>query len=221
MAADDRDILTLAEGKRVLRIAMTDTTQDDELEVYITASSRTMDEHFGHTVALTVTGELHDGLSPSGHGWRHKIILDKRPVTSIATVVEYRQGDSTTLTAESTTTQPADAYLPERYDPDRALLSGVIRRRSGGWDHHWETGRSNIEVTYTAGRVATTADVDRRFKRACGLVLANLWREREPGVVTEDEFTVPHQSFPAFAIPMAVKAVLAAEWDPPMLEGIA
>lgn len=218
--ADPRDILTTAEAKRVLRIAVTDTTQDNELEVYITAASRMMDRHFGNTVALSVTDELHDGTNRSGRGWRSKIILNKRPVISISTVVEHRAGSPATLTAETSTQQPADAYLAERYEPDRSLLSGIVRRRASGEDANWEPGRSNLAFTYTAGRYADTASVDARFKRVCGMVLANLWREREPGVLDQGEFVVPHQSFPGFAVPNAARAMLAEEWGQHQPEGV-
>jgi hypothetical protein len=212
MVADARDILTLAEGKRALRIATTDTTQDDELELYITAASRAMDQHFGNTVQLAVTDELHDGLNRSGWGYRDVIVLNHRPVISVASVVEYRNGNPTTLSPETVTDQPGDAFLVARYDPDPTLYNGFVRRRGSGYGQHYEPGRSNIAATYVAGRVSSSTDVDRRFKRACGMVLANLWREREPGVVEQDEFMVPHQAFPGFAIPQAARMLLAEEW---------
>lgn len=219
--ADPRDILTLPEAKRVLRIAPTDTSEDDELEIYITAASRGMDQHFGNTVALSVTDELHDGLNPSGKGYRDKVILRHRPVISIATVTEYRNGSPTTLVQETVTSQPGDAFLGDRYDPDPTLFNGIVRRRGSGYAEGYEPGRQNIAVTYTAGRVQSTSQVDPRFKRACGMVLANLWREREPGVVTQDEFEVPHQSFPAFFIPNAARMLLAEEWGQHYMGGVA
>lgn len=210
--ADTRDILSLPEAKRVLRIAPTDTSQDEELEIYITAASRGMDQHFGNTVALSVTDELHDGLNPSGKGYRDKIILNHRPVRSISSVIEYRNGSPITLVQETVTSQPGDAFLADRYEADPTLFNGIVRRRGSGYGQGYEPGRQNIAVTYQAGRVASTTNVDARFKRACGLVLANLWRDREPGVVEEDEFTVPHQSFPTFFIPKSARMLLAEEW---------
>lgn len=210
--ADPRDILTLVEGKRVLRIALTNTADDEELEIYITAASRGMDQHFGNTVALTVTDELHDGLNKSGKGYRDVIVLRHRPVISVTSVVEYSTGSPTTLVEETVTSQPSDAFVQDRYDPDPTLFNGFIRRRGSGYGQWYEPGRSNIAATYTAGRVQSTSTVDPRFKRACGLILANLWREREPGVVTQDEVEVPHQSFPAFLIPNAARQLLAEEW---------
>lgn len=219
--ADTRDLLTLAEAKQALRIGAGDSTEDDLLASYITAVSRELDRVAGHTVALTVTDELHDGTNSSGRGYRRKIILRHRPVIAVTTVIEHRSGNPLTLTPESTTQQPVDAYLADRYDPDPALFNGHIRRRTSGEDAWFEYGRQNIAVTYTAGRVASTSDVDARFKHAARITLENLWRDREPGLEAQGEFDVPRQSFPTFALPNAAKVLLAEEIGQNKLFGIA
>lgn len=219
--ADARDLLTLAEAKRILRLSPGDASQDLELEAYVTAASRAMDSHFGNTVALSVTGEVHDGTNRSGRGYRHVIVLRHRPVTAVASVVEHRAGSPLTLAGETATGQPTDAYLADRYEPDPTLYSGFLRRRASGQDAWFDYGRGNIAVTYTAGRVASTAAVDPRFKRACGLILANLWRDREPGLETQGEFDVPRQSYPTFAIPNAAKQLLSEEWGQHEVHGVA
>jgi hypothetical protein len=218
---DLRDLLTRAEAKTALRIGQGDSSNDAILDAYITAASRALDQWAGHTVALTITSELHDGTNRSGRGFRHKIILRHRPVIAVTTVIEHRAGDPLTLAAETTTVQPTDAYLAERYDPDPALLNGHIRRRASGEDAWFEYGRQNIAVTYTAGRVQSTSQVDARFKHACRLTLENLWRDREPGLEAQGEFDVPRQSFPTFAIPNAVKHLLSEEIGQNKLFGIA
>lgn len=209
--ADTRDILTLPEAKRIIRRAGTDTIDDDELTIYVTAASRLLDRHAGYTVAYTSTSELHDGTNNSGRGYRSKIILRHRPVLSVASVIEHGNGSPLTLTAETASTKPAESYLVDRYDPDPTLGNGILRRRAGGLDGWFEYGRSNISVTYTAGRVQTTTQVDVRFKRACGIVLENLWRDREPGLEAMGEFDVPRQSFPTFAMPRAAAQLLTEE----------
>jgi hypothetical protein len=219
--ADARDILTLDEAKRVLRIGQGDNTENDLVAAYVTAASRLLDSWAGYTVARTVTGELHDGTNNSGRGHRNKIILRCRPVLSVASVVEYRGGTPVTLTAESTTQQPGDAYLADRYDPDPTLMNGHLRRRASGEDAWFEHGRQNIAVTYTAGRVASTTQADARFKRAAAITLENLWRDREPSVETMGEYDVPRQSFPGFAVPNAVKQLLSQEIGQNKLFGIA
>lgn len=219
--ADSRDLLTLDEAKKIVRIHVGDSTDNDLLASYVTAASRLLDQWVGHTVAYSVTSELHDGTNSSGRGYRHKIILRHRPVLTVTTVVEHRSGVPATLSAETTTQQPVDAYLTQRYDPDPALMSGHIRRRASGEDAWFEYGRQNIAVTYTAGRVQSTTQVDARFKRAAAITLENLWRDREPGLETMGEYDVPRQSFPTFAIPNAVKHLLSEEYGQNKLFGIA
>lgn len=218
--ADPVDLLTLAEAKRIGRIASTDSSEDDLLAAYITAASELLDEWAGPTVARTVTSELHDGTNSSGRGWRHKILLEHRPVIAVTTVIEHRSGDPLTLLVETTTQQPTDAYLADRYSPDPTLFNGHLRRRSSGEDAWWEYGRQNIAVTYMAGRVASTSDVSARFKRACAITLQNLWRDREPSLEAQGEFEVPRASFPTFAIPNAVRHLLSKEIGQNQLFGL-
>jgi hypothetical protein len=210
--ADTRDLITLAEAKRSLRITPHDVVDDDELAVYITAASRVLDEHFGYTVALAVTNEAHDGINASGYGMRTRIIVSRRPVLSWSSIVEYSATTATTLTAESAGTQPASGYHAERYEPNRALYSGIVVRRTGGVDTSFPVGRGNVLFAYTAGRVSSTTAVEARFKRACGMVLGNLWREREPGTELQGEYLVPASSFPGFTIPNAARQLLINEW---------
>lgn len=218
--ADPRDLLAIQEAKRALRIGTGDTSEDDLLASYITAVSRELDRVAGQTVSSTYTSELHDGTNSSGRGWRHKIILRHRPVLVVTTVIEHRSGNPLALLAETTTQLPADAYLADRYEPDPTLYNGHIRRRASGDDAFFQYGRQNIAVTYTAGRVQSTGQVDARFKHAARITLQNLWRDREPGLEQQGEFDVPRSSFPTFAIPNAVKQLLSEEIGQNKLFGI-
>lgn len=199
MAAND--LLTLAEGKRAVHVAVGDSTVDDELAIYITAASTLLDEHIGPTVARTVTSETHNGVNDAGTAYRRVIILRHRPVMAF-----------TSLAVDGTTLTQSSDYHAEPYTPDTSLFSGVLRRRFGSTWGVWEYGTENIVCSYTAGRVASTTSVPSRIKRACGIVLENLWRDREPSV--EDlggEFVVPRQSFPTFAMPRAAAGLLVRE----------
>ena len=208
--ADTLDLLTLAEAKSRLRIAGSDTSRDEELAAYITAVSKMLDEWVGPTVQRTVTDETHDGLT--GYGCRRqRITLQRRPVVSVTTVLEYSGTSATTLSLKSTSSHPDNGYRLEPYAADPGLYSGVVVRTSGSHDWWWEPERNNVKVTYAAGRVASTTAVDARFKQAAGLVLKNLWREEEFSVGVEGEFDVPRQTFPTFAMPNAVKELLADE----------
>ena len=207
--SDPRDIIDLAYAKKVIRISDVDASENDLLASYITAASRLLDQHVGHTVAYTVTNELHGGVNSSGRGYRSVLVLRHRPVLTISSV------------STAGATLSTDGWMADRYDPDPTLMSGVIRRRAGGDDALWDYGRQNIAVTYTAGRVASATQVDARFQRACAIVLENLWRDREPSLEPMGEFDVPRQSFPTFALPTAVKQLLSEEMGQNRVFGVA
>lgn len=205
--ADTRDILTLAEAKNRLRIQ--DSTYDDELAAYITASSRLLDQWAGPTVQYTVTAEIHDGIV-NGCA-RTEITLHTRPVSAVAQILEYTGTSATTLTQKTIGTSPTEGFFLGSYDPDPSLYSGVVIRTFDDHPYRWEPELGNISVNYTAGRAAGTTYVDARFKHAAAVVLENLWRDREFSISDVGEFDVPRQSFPGFAMPNAVKELLADE----------
>lgn len=207
--ADLLDILTLAEAKTALNLAGT-TVHDAELPAWITAASRRLDRAVGPVIRRTVTAELHDG---GGHEVRTALW----PVASFTTVKEYANTTATTLTAETNTTKPADAYLAEPYGSDPTLFSGALRRRGTGSDRRFATGARNVEVTYVAGRYADTASVDEIFKTGARLVLQNFWNSQRPNIAQVGEFEIPTGNWPRFSIPNAVRELLYAHWQ----EGLA
>lgn len=209
--ADTRDLLTLAEAKSRLRIDSGDVTRDEELAAYITAASRLIDEWAGPVVQFAVSGERHDGTARSGYDYARSIILAHRPVAAFGSIVEYSGGSSTTLTQISGETEPSDGFFAERHGPDPALYSGVVMRTHGPVRTAFAFGQNNIVCSYTAGRVASTTSVSAMFKQACGLVLKNLWREEEFSITDLDEYQVPRQSFPTFAMPNVVRQLLGDE----------
>ena len=216
------DVLTLAEAKRVLRIASSDEVDDAALIATITAVSELVDTNFGCMVVRTITGEVHDG-TPSGPrplGYRTTLQLRQRPVSTITSVTEYDLTDPVTLTAVTPGVDPADGYVADR-SPSGGGLSGILRRWTGSGFTSWGDGGQNIVVTYVAGRYATTADVEDRVKHAAGIILTNMWRAREPGVEQIGEYSVPSSSFPAFAVPNAARQTLPDMWSPPEAFGFA
>lgn len=204
--ADTLDILTIAEGRAAVKIGSGDTSQDTDLAAQITAVSRRLDQAAGPIVVRTITDELHDGGCD-------RIWLQSYPITSFTTVTEYDGTTGTVLTAETVGTEPSTGYLADRYGPNPALYSGCLHRRSGGSDWAFSSGRLNVKVTYVAGRYATTAVVDERFKQAGRIMLQNLWRAGLETALLGDEYDVPAQAFPGFAIPNAVRQLLAEEWQ--------
>ena len=197
--AETLDVITLDEAKNVVGIATTDATEDTDLAAFITGLSLRLDTLVGPIVNRTLTDELHDGGGP----W---VEVDYWPISSVTSVSEYNSTTETTLTAESNSSKPAAAY---QFYGER----GRIYRRASNSDACFNAGRRNVKVTYVGGRAATTAVVDERFKRGCGIMLQNMWRSQEQGLFETDEFEFPRQNFPRFAIPNAVKDLLADEWQ--------
>lgn len=204
--ADTYDILTHEEGLAAIGSGST-AANDDKIVPWITAVSRRLDDYAGPVVRRTITGELHDGGC-------HTIDLRSFPVTSITSITEYVSTTGTALTAESNSSKPASAYQTQTYSADATFLSPRIRRRASGGDALFATGRQNIAVTYVAGRYANAAAVDAKFKQAASIMLKNFWRSMQQSAAQVDEFDVPVASFPRFAIPNAVRDLLAGEIHP-------
>ena len=206
--ADAIDWITLDEGKRALNIPLADTNFDTEVASYITAVSQRLDDLVGPAVKRTITGEVHDG----GLGF---ILPVHSPVLSVTSVAQYISGTATTLTAETTTVSTVNDYL---------LVGGgthesVILRRSSWSDSVFAPGRSNVVITYVAGRFNDTASVSAKFKQGAAKMLALLWKgDQGAGTVT---FGAPVEAeglgIIGFAVPRAVTDLLAEELRPPVV----
>lgn len=197
----DTDILSSAEAKLALNIAASDTSQDTELASYITAVTGMLDSLVGPVVARTVTSESHDGGTAT-------VFLARRPVSSVTAVSEFSYTTEQALAAESNSTKTANDYLLE-------AARGVLRRRSGGGDARFASGRRNVLVTYSAGRYASTGAVEAKFKQAAAVALTNLWRrEQGSGTETFGAFE-PSAPVPGFGLPNAVLDLLMDEVQAP------
>ena len=158
--ADTLDALTIAEARTAVGLG-SDTAQDTPLAAWVTAVSRQLDQLCGPVVVRTITSETIDGGD-------YTIRLRYRPVSSVTTVTEYQNTTATTLTAETNTTKTTSNYRAD-------LRAGILRRRNSNTDTTFAEGRGNIEVTYVAGRAATTSAVDAKFKQACSMMLRAAW----------------------------------------------
>lgn len=205
VAADTLDVLTLLEAKTAVGIAATDTATDTDLAQKITAVSRRLDRLCGPIVQRTITDEPHPGGCPS-------IWVRHWPVASFTTVTEYDATVAQVLTREDFDTQPADGYLPERWESTpTATFNGKIWRRSSGSGSWFPAGPEAVVVTYAAGRAANTAAVDPVFKEAASVALKNMWRTMESAVQMVGEFDVPAQNFPISIVTKAVRDCCAGE----------
>ena len=165
----------------------------------MTAVSLAIDELVGPVVRRTVTGEQHPGGCD-------RVRLRRTPISSVTTVKVWDAGISTTLTGE--TLSVAGGYLAEQDGDDPTLLSGTLRRRSSWSSIPWEHG--TVEVTYGAGRYATTAAVrGSRFHTAAVLTLKSVWQGEADTVAVVNEYEQPVSAFPRVVIPQAAKDLLA------------
>lgn len=190
--ADTLDVLTLDEGKAAV-LNNAGTSNDTALKGYITGVSRFLDQLCGPIVQRTITNEAYSRDSRRG-----PLLLKSWPVVSITSVTQWAGATSTVLTAETPGSIPDAGYLAD-------LSTGQIFPRSAGHDALWPVGRSNIVVTYVAGRYADTASVDQRFKMAAGIILANFWRS-EHGLAQGTGYDAPMGA--TFGLPHAAKALL-------------
>ena len=210
------DVLSLAEAKAAIG---QDTTSDDAtLPPVITAVSLALDEGAGPIVVRTLTDEVYDGGQTD-------IQLAQWPVTSITSVTEYDGTTAQVLTAETNASKPVYGYRTEPYrGQPTGLLGPTVIRRGSGADARFPADRSNVVVTYVAGRFATTSAVSELFKEAARITLMHWWRTREQGtfeVVLDggDGFEVPRSNFPRWAVPNAAKELLGSEWQAGLDQG--
>ncbi len=192
--SDTLDVLTLQEARVICGKGSLDTVQDDTIVALVTTASRTLDMCVGPVVKRSVTSET---VQPHGS----YLELSMGPVTAVSTVTE----NGTTLTSSE--------WYAEPYRPNPTLLSGVVVRRAGDYPTSWVCGLGLVKVGYLAGRFASTTTVEARYKQAAALILKNLWRTYESNVGGVDDYDVPHQSFPTYGVPQAVRQLLAEEWQ--------
>lgn len=192
------DLLSIEDALSAVRLSASHTAHVARLEGYVTAVSLAVDELVGPVVRRTVTGEQHPGGCD-------RVRLRRTPVSSVTTVKVWDAGTATTLTGE--TLSVAGGYLAEQDGDDPTLLSGTLRRRSSWTSILWEYG--TVEVTYVAGRYASTAAVaGTRFHTAAVLALQNLWQGVADSVAVVNEFEQPVSAFPAVVLPRAVRDLL-------------
>lgn len=190
-------MLSLDEAKKALNISNGD--QDTELAIYITAVSRRLDDLCGPIVKRTITDEEYPGGVP-------QIVLRHAPAsetatTTVSAVTEYSGGTAQVLAAETLTGSTSYDYMVD-------ATTGILKRRSTWTDTTF--GNQRVKVTYSAGRYASTATVDAKFKLAASIMLIHLWRSGQGFGATLD---IPQ----GFAVPNAVIELLSDELQGPVI----
>lgn len=155
MAVDVLDVLTAEEAEQAVNLPNNSPRQAAALEQAVTAVSRLLDDLCGPVVRRTITDELHYASGTD------RIEPKYTPISSVTTATEYVSGTGTVLTAESVTA--SGTYL---------ILDNAIHRRTG---FNGVNFSGAVKLTYVAGRYATTATVDAKFKRAAAEILQGNW----------------------------------------------
>lgn len=119
--ADPRLIISLADAKAELNMPANHTVNDDELRLYIAATTAIVEEIAGRVLTATIT-ETHDGGKAA-------VLLDERP-TAITSV---------TVNGAATTD-----YTPN-------LTAGIVYAGSQSSPSSFAYGRQNVVVAYTVG----------------------------------------------------------------------
>ncbi len=163
------DILTDVEASQAA--SGVDTAYLVDLSRMVTAVSVRIDELVGPVVNRAVT-EYHDGGG---------VIRPRQTPVSTVTTLKYWNGSTTTTYTADTWGQAGNAngYIIEKsgsYPHD-----AIIYRRSSGSSVAWPDGHRCIELVYVAGRAATTALVDARYKECAAEVLRRLWDREASG----------------------------------------
>lgn len=153
-------IISVEEAKRHLNKSATITTDDEELQAWIDATTYVIEREIGAVVPRQIT-ESYDGGVQS-------ITLRRGPVLSVQLVQEYTSpGQLNTLTAQV----PAGPFTDNQYmlDAPRRLL---IRTMGGYPSQFYWFGANSILVTYTIGRRPITENI----REGALELVAHYWR---------------------------------------------
>lgn len=126
-------IISVADAKKALKVAATDTTYDEELRNFVDAVTDVVEDIVGSVVRRTVT-ETHSGPRAGS-----RLLLRRRPIVAITSVTE-----SGTLLGAS------DYSLSD---------GGVLTRSAAFWPLRWQWGVDNIVVVYVVARAVVPPSI--------------------------------------------------------------
>lgn len=181
------DVITLDEAKAQLNIPADNTASDAELAGFVAAASRVVERYVGAVVHRTVT-EVFDG-------GRAQLLLTTLPVVEATEVID------TGATIE-----------PGGYTVSRA---GVLSRVAGPSPMPFLPGVQTVQVTYTAGQVATLAEVAEALpdvRLAALIICQHMWETQRPAArgpfdQQSDDFDPRY----AYSIPRRAQELLGIE----------
>lgn len=168
------DLLTVAEGYTAIQDRTSASagtgSNDQQLQRWIAALSKRVDDLCGPVVARTVTAE--EVLPPHRGTFGCRIRLRKRPVFSITSIVEYTGTAGQTLTAENF----PGGVTANDYKLIDSGTAGLVERRNNATPWPFASGSpwGRVLVTYKPGRYASTELVAEHWKAAASAILLRL-----------------------------------------------
>lgn len=157
--ADPIDVVSLAEAKTFLNIAVPDN--DTELATFITAASSMWIRRVGPVASGTTFDEWYDGGNV-------RIALNNIPVATVTKVEESISATGLYTLTEQTLQSGGDTGA-WGYSIDKT--SGVLVRRASGVATAFAAGTKNIHVVYTTGYASIPEDI----KLAVKLIVSHMW----------------------------------------------
>jgi hypothetical protein len=155
-------LIELTDAKAQLNMSQAVTTNDDELTMWLAATTDIIEHYVGDVVPTAYT-EHH-------HGGGFTIATLHAPIISVQSITEYMGNVAYTLTE-----QPVGASTdPYGFSIDNPTAGIIARRTAASWPYRFLGGENNIAVTYTAGLTTIPTAV----LAAARIILQHLWTTR-------------------------------------------
>lgn len=182
-------VISLADAKTQLN--MTSTTNDEELRLWLGATTEVVEYFCGSMVVRPYT-EAHSGGKAS-------LSLYHAPVVAVSAITEFIGTVAYNLTLQPVG-QSTSAY---GYSVDDAEAGIVTRRTASSWPMPFMPGTNNVTVTYTAGRPVIPYAV----QGAARLIVAHLWTTRRGAMPLPAASGEQTSMVPGFEYAVPIKAI--------------
>lgn len=161
---DTQYLCSLDDLKDELNLTSTNTVHDEELRLYLSATTPIIEDIAGPQLTRTFTEQFDGGVQ--------NLIMRHAPITAVTTVTEYWGSYAFTL-AQAANPSNASQYS---YTVD-AATGTITRRTPSGAATFFAQGLRNIHVTYTVG----TGVVPGNIRLAARRQAAHLYRSSQQG----------------------------------------
>jgi len=188
-------VISLEQARKSLRMPAGQTIDDEDLRDLIASATAPIEDMCGPILARACDDWL-DG------GW-DSVRLLQAPCIAITAVTEsFGAGYTRTLTS-----QPLDGTTFDGYGYTVDLVDGLVIRRAMGTAAPFMTGRRNIHVTYTAGRVVIPQNLIRATRRLVRFMWQQEMQGQRPNGSSPEMVSTPS----GYLVPNAIRTLCGAE----------